>query len=74
MLVAFGDGDNDIELLRMAGSFLCDGKCQPCSLQVADQVAPHHKGSRGLDYLRRLFRFILKKGGKSNEVIFNATW
>ncbi len=30
-VMAFGDGDNDIELLRMASHSLCDGKCQPCS-------------------------------------------
>ena len=54
-VMAFGDGDNDIELLRMASHSYAMENASPALLQVADQVAPHHK-DRGVltileDYL-----------------------
>ena len=36
-------GDNDIELLRMASHSYAMENASPALLQVADQVAPHHK-------------------------------
>jgi len=42
-VMAFGDGDNDIELLRMASHSYAMENASPALLQVADQVAPHHK-------------------------------
>lgn len=39
----FGDGDNDIDLLRMASHSYAMENASPALLQVADQVAPHHK-------------------------------
>ena len=41
--MAFGDGDNDIELLRMSSHSYAMENASPALLQVADQVAPHHK-------------------------------
>ena len=42
-IIAFGDGDNDIEILRMASHSYAMENASPALLQVADQVAPHHK-------------------------------
>ena len=42
-VMAFGDGDNDLELLQMAGRFYAMENASPAILQVADQIAPHHK-------------------------------
>ena len=42
-IMAFGDGDNGIELLRMASHSYAMENASPALLQVADQVAPHHK-------------------------------
>ncbi|MGZ1434183.1 HAD hydrolase family protein [Streptococcus thermophilus] len=42
-IMAFGDGDNDIELLRMASHSYAMENASPALLQVADQIAPHHK-------------------------------
>lgn len=42
-VMAFGDGDNDIELLRMASHSYAMENASPALFQVADQVAPHHK-------------------------------
>lgn len=39
----FGDGDNDIELLRMSSHSYAMENASPAPLQVADQIAPHHK-------------------------------
>ena len=41
--MAFGDGDNDIDLLRIASHSYAMENASPALLQVADQVAPHHK-------------------------------
>lgn len=41
--MAFGDGDNDLELLQMAGRSYAMENASPAILQVADQIAPHHK-------------------------------
>ena len=41
--IKFGDGDNDIEILRMASHSYAMENASPALLQVADQVAPHHK-------------------------------
>ena len=41
--MAFGDGDNDIELLHMSSHSYAMENASPALLQVADQVAPHHK-------------------------------
>ncbi|MCE2211867.1 HAD hydrolase family protein [Streptococcus thermophilus] len=43
LFAAFGDGDNDIELLRMASHSYAMENASPALLQVADQVEPHHK-------------------------------
>ena len=42
-VMAFGDGDNDLELLQMAGRSYAMENASPAILQVADQIAPHHK-------------------------------
>lgn len=42
-VMAFGDGDNDIELLRMSSHSYAMENASPAFLQVADQIAPHHK-------------------------------
>ena len=40
MLWLFGDGDNDIELLRMSSYSYAMENASPAILQVADQIAP----------------------------------
>ena len=42
-VMAFGDGDNDIELLRMSSHSYAMENASLALLQVADQIAPHHK-------------------------------
>lgn len=42
-VMAFGDGDNDIELLRMSRHSYAMENASPALLQMADQIAPHHK-------------------------------
>ncbi len=58
--MAFGDGDNDLELLQMAGHSYAMENASPAILQVADQIAPHHKDQGSIDCLRRLFRIGFK--------------
>ena len=42
-VMAFSDSDNDIELLRMTSHSYAMENASPALLQVADQVALHHK-------------------------------
>lgn len=49
--MAFGDGDNDLELLQMAGRSYAMENASPAILQVADQIAPHHKNQGVLTIL-----------------------
>lgn len=53
-LLVFGDGDNDLEMLELAGTAYAMENASPKVLAVADKQAPHHKDQGVMTILEEL--------------------
>jgi hydroxymethylpyrimidine pyrophosphatase-like HAD family hydrolase len=56
-VIAFGDGENDVEMLRMAGHGVAMANSMPAALEAADYVTTktNHEGGVG-HFLDAIFR------------------
>lgn len=73
-VIAFGDAENDIEMLKCAGWSVCLKNGMDDVKAITDDITEYTSSEDGVG--KYLFQHILDKTGEKNEedTIFNASW